>query len=85
MVVRTLAFMVVRQFLGLVGLGCSPNAKDVEIAVLRDQLLVLRWQVARPRYHASRPDGPGRLGQAAAPRSLADLPGHAVDAAALAP
>jgi putative transposase len=50
MVVRTLAFMVVRQILGLVGLGPSPDAKDVEIAVLRHQLLVLRRQVARPRY-----------------------------------
>jgi hypothetical protein len=32
MVVRTLAFMIVRQVLGLVGLGGSPDAKDVEIA-----------------------------------------------------
>jgi hypothetical protein len=50
MVVRTLTFMVVRQILALVGLGPSPDAKDVEIAVLRHQLLVLRRQVARPRY-----------------------------------
>src|SRR2546421_1228105 len=50
MVVRTLAFMVVRQVLGLVGLGSSPDAKDVEIAVLRHQLLVLRRQVTLPRY-----------------------------------
>jgi hypothetical protein len=50
MVVRTLAFMIVRQFLGLVGLGPSADAKDVEIAVLRHQLLVLRRQVDRPRY-----------------------------------
>jgi putative transposase len=53
MVVRTLAFMIVRQVLGLVGLGQSPDAKDVEIAVLRHQLLVLRRQVARPRYTAA--------------------------------
>ena len=50
MVVRTLAFMVLRQVLWLIDLGPSPDAKDVEIAVLRHQLLVLRRQVARPRY-----------------------------------
>jgi hypothetical protein len=37
-VVRTLAFIVVRRVLGLVGLGPSPDAKHVEIAVLRHQL-----------------------------------------------
>jgi hypothetical protein len=42
--------MVVRRVLGLIGLGPTPDAKDVEIAVLRHQLLVLRGQVARPRY-----------------------------------
>jgi len=36
--------------LGLVGLGPTPDAKDVEIAVLRHQLMVLGRQVARPRY-----------------------------------
>jgi hypothetical protein len=50
MVARTLAFVVIRQVLSLVGLGPPPDAKDVEIAVLRHQLLVLRRQVARPRY-----------------------------------
>jgi transposase len=49
MVVRTLAFMVVRQILGPVDLGPSSDAKDVEIAVLRHQLTVLRRQVTRPR------------------------------------
>jgi putative transposase len=53
MVVRTLAFMLVRQVLGLVSLGPSPDAKDVDIAVLRHQLLVLRRQVTRPRYTPS--------------------------------
>jgi hypothetical protein len=48
MVVRTLAFVIVRRLLGLV--GPAPDEKDVEIAVLRHQLLVLRRQVARPRY-----------------------------------
>jgi putative transposase len=50
MVVRTLAFVIVRRVLGLVGLGSNLDAKDVEIAVLRHQLTVLRRQVARPRY-----------------------------------
>src|SRR3954454_15204249 len=50
MVVRTLAFMAVRQVLRVIGLGPSPDAKDVEIAVLCHQLAVLRRQVARPRY-----------------------------------
>src|SRR3954470_21926017 len=50
MVARTLAFMVVRRVLGLVGLGPAPYARDVEIAVLRHQLMVVRRQVARPRY-----------------------------------
>lgn len=47
---RTLAFMIVRRLLGLVGLGTSPDAKDVEIAVLRHQLVVLRRQVTGLRY-----------------------------------
>jgi hypothetical protein len=50
MVVRTLAFVIVRRVLGLVGLGPAPDAKDVEIAVLRHQLMVVRRQVTRPRY-----------------------------------
>ena len=36
MVVRTLGFVIVRGLLGLVGLGLAPDAKDVEIAVLRE-------------------------------------------------
>jgi hypothetical protein len=50
MVVRTLAFVIVRRVLGLVGLGPASDAKDIEIAVLRHQLMVVRRQVARPRY-----------------------------------
>jgi putative transposase len=49
-VVRTLAFLIVRRVLGLVGFGSTPEAKDVEIAVLRHQLTVVRRQVTRPRY-----------------------------------
>ncbi len=50
MVARTLAFVIVRRVLGLVGLGLTPDAKDIEIAVLRHQLMVVRRQVVRPRY-----------------------------------
>ncbi len=35
MVGRTLGFVIVRGLLALVGLGPAPDAKDVEIAVLR--------------------------------------------------
>src|SRR3954470_17809906 len=53
MVVRTLAFVILRRVLGLVGLGPAPDAKDVEIAVLRHQLVMVRRQVARPRYQSA--------------------------------
>jgi putative transposase len=52
-VVRTLGFLLVRRLLGLAGLGRTPDAKDVEIAVLRHQLMVLRRQVRRPRFTPS--------------------------------
>src|SRR5688500_16903882 len=49
-VVRTVALMVVRRLLGVFGVGPSPDANEIEIAVLRHQLAVLRRQVVRPRY-----------------------------------
>jgi hypothetical protein len=42
-----------RRVVGLIGIGPAPDAKDVEIAVLRHQLMVLRRQVARLHYHPS--------------------------------
>jgi transposase InsO family protein len=53
MVVRTVGLMMLRRLVGLFGLGPSPDAKDVELAVLRHQLAVLRRQVNRPRYTPS--------------------------------
>jgi hypothetical protein len=45
-----MVFLLVRRLLGRIGLGRQPDKKDVEIAVLRHQLAVLRRQVARPHY-----------------------------------
>lgn len=85
MVVRTLAFVVVRRVLGLVRLGSAPDAKDIEIALLQHQLMVLHRQIARPRYTPHDRLVLAMLGRMLPRGPLADLPGHPFHAAALAP
>jgi hypothetical protein len=60
-VVRTLALLVLRRILGVVGGGPTPDANGVEIPVLRHQLAVLRRPVTRPHY-THRSDRAGHLG-----------------------
>jgi putative transposase len=85
MVVRTLAFLVLRRILSMVGGGRTLDAKDVEIAVLRHQLAVLRRHEARPRCTAVDRMVLAVLAKAAPTGSVEGLPGHPVDAVALAP
>ena len=50
MVMRTVGWLLLRRLIGLVGAGRTPDARDVEIAVLHHQLAVLGRQVTRPGY-----------------------------------
>ena len=50
--VLSILYLVMRRLLGPAP-GWSEAAKDVEIAVLRHQLQVLRRQVGRPRFRSA--------------------------------
>jgi hypothetical protein len=77
MAVRTLAFVIVRRVLGLVGLGSTPDAKDIEIA--RAAALVDGGATAGSptALYAGGSPCVGDVGAAAATRTLAGLPGQA--------
>jgi hypothetical protein len=53
-------FLLVRRLLDLLRPGPTLDGKDVEIAVLPNQLAVLRRQVARPGYSRERRGSVGR-------------------------
>jgi hypothetical protein len=84
-VFQTVGLLVLRRLVGWLGLGSSPDAKDIELAVVRHQLVVLQRQVARPRYQPSDPAHAGVAGVDAAAGAVVGVPGDSDDAAALAP
>jgi hypothetical protein len=75
-----ITFLIVRRLLELLRLGLTPDEKDVEIAVPRHQLAVLRRQVARPRYSPATgrcsPRWPGFSAVSAGQMSIRHLHGH---------
>ena len=84
MVARTVALMIVRRVLGVLGCGPTPDADAVENVVLRHQLGVLRRQVPRVRYTPADRMLLAVLAKLL-PRAVGGLPGHTVDVAAVAP
>ena len=78
----TIVFLLVRHVLDLIAVGPTRDDKDVEIAILRQQLPTLHRQVARLATHRSL--GPRYAGQVPTTRGLVSDPGHAGDAIAMA-
>ena len=82
--IGSVGFVLLRRVLGLLGIGPAPDAKDVEITVLRHQLMVVRRQIPA-QVHPLGSSGAGDAGEAAAAGALVGVPGHAGHAAAVAP
>ena len=76
---------MVRVFGWLVLLGRSQASKDAEIMVLRQEVMVLRRQVARPRAGLGGPGGPGGTCPTAASHAAWQPAGHPEHLAGLAP
>jgi hypothetical protein len=81
-VARTLAFVIVRRVLGLVGLGPSPDARRSRSRCCGTSLMVVRRQVARPRYTPQDRLVLAILARLLPPRPMAALPDYPFDAAA---
>src|SRR6266540_5969470 len=78
-------YVAVRRLLRVYGWGSSVVALEVENAVLRHELAVLRRTLKRPPLRATQSSAAGRREQAAAARAVVGVPGFAADAASLAP
>lgn len=69
--VRTVGLMVRRRLVGLLGLGLSPDAKDVEIAVLRRHLAAASARFGRAAQGVS-PGAPAGSARVVAPKATLD-------------
>jgi putative transposase len=75
-VILSLLYLLLRRVLGLVQSDDRIAAEaELEIAVLRHQVAILRRQVKRPIYRTSDKGVPGRDEQDAPPSGVALVPG----------
>jgi len=72
----TIVFLLVRHVLRPVGLGPTPDDKDVEMAVLRPSWRCCTTRLPAPASHDRWPD-PGHAVQALGSGALVGVPGHA--------